>query len=163
MTVPPSPSYQAGYRQFLWPTLNDWPITPGLNTWKVQQNMYQKGSTPLRLHQNTCTGQNSACFCCMMRFVYLASSSRGSSGGYMDFTTSSTRGLMRLAALTRSFKRSRDRSCWALPIAMATNFSVKLWHVRSISRQWGIKPLRGGEKHRHTAKVLSSHPNGQLH
>ena len=78
--------------------------------------------------------------------AYLASSNRGSNGGYMARTTSSTRGLIRFAIATMSVSDSGLCNCLELPIVIPTSFSVKLWQMRRIARQWGTRPLKKRKK-----------------
>jgi hypothetical protein len=70
-----------------------------------------------------------------------ASSSRGSSGGYIALTTPSTLGPIRFAMATNSVMLSADVSCCELLIVMPTMRSVSSCAVRSIAKQCGTKPL----------------------
>ncbi len=74
--------------------------------------------------------------------THLASNSRGSSGGYIDLTISSTRGLMRLAMATISISVSGVLSCCVWAIVMPTIFSVNMWQILRIAKQWGANPLK---------------------
>jgi len=79
-------------------------------------------------------------------FTYLASSRRGSKGGYIDRTTSSTREPIRRATETRSVRVSGNWSCCALLRVTLTSFSVSRWATFRIARQWGTRPLETNTK-----------------
>jgi hypothetical protein len=59
----------------------------------------------------------------------------------MEITTSSTRGLIRLATSMIFVSVSGDRSWLDWRMVMATSFSVKRWQIFRMSMQCGTIPL----------------------
>lgn len=78
--------------------------------------------------------------------VHLASRRRGSKGGYMALTTSSTRGPILLAMDTRSVMVSWEVSCWEFPMVIPTSFSVRRWAIFRMAKQCGTRPLKNNKR-----------------
>ena len=72
---------------------------------------------------------------------YRASNNLASNGGYIDWTTSSTRGLILLAIVTRSVNISCVLILSEFPMVIPTSRSVRWWHIFKMEMQWGTRPL----------------------